>query len=72
MAGLQDSSLFEGRDLKPTTDLRAVLKGMLADHLGLPASLLEAEGFSGQPRHQAGPGPVGLTRSADATNCRSK
>jgi uncharacterized protein (DUF1501 family) len=32
--------LFEGRDLAPTTDLRAVAKGVLIDHLGLdPAAL---------------------------------
>jgi uncharacterized protein (DUF1501 family) len=32
---LKPASLYEGRDLKPTTDLRAVIKGVLADHLGL-------------------------------------
>jgi uncharacterized protein (DUF1501 family) len=32
---LKPASLLEGRDLKPTTDLRGVLKGVLADHLGL-------------------------------------
>jgi uncharacterized protein (DUF1501 family) len=32
---LKPSSLYEGRDLKPTTDLRAVIKGVLQDHLGL-------------------------------------
>ena len=31
--GLQDADLYEGRDLKPTIDLRAVLKGLLRDHL---------------------------------------
>jgi uncharacterized protein (DUF1501 family) len=31
--GVSDASLYEGRDLKPTTDLRAVLKGLLRDHL---------------------------------------
>ncbi len=31
--GVKDSDLFENRDLKPTTDLRAVLKGVLRDHL---------------------------------------
>jgi uncharacterized protein (DUF1501 family) len=45
--GLQDAALFEGRDLKPTIDLRGVLKGVLTDHLGLPASLLEAKVFPG-------------------------
>jgi len=33
--GLKSADLYEGRDLKPTTDLRSVLKGVLADHLGL-------------------------------------
>ena len=28
------ADLYENRDLRPTTDLRAVLKGVLADHLG--------------------------------------
>ncbi len=32
----------EGRDLKPTIDLGAVLKGALRDHLGLPAGALGA------------------------------
>ena len=31
--GLKQAQLYEGRDLKPTTDLRAVLKGLLRDHL---------------------------------------
>jgi len=31
--GLKAEQLYEGRDLKPTTDLRAVLKGLLRDHL---------------------------------------
>ncbi len=38
--GLKDEQLHERRDLRPTTDLRAVLKGVLADQLGLPESLL--------------------------------
>jgi uncharacterized protein (DUF1501 family) len=31
--GLSDAALHEKRDLKPTADLRAVLKGVLKDHL---------------------------------------
>ena len=31
--GLKPADLYENRDLKPTTDLRAVLKGVLKDHL---------------------------------------
>ena len=38
--GLADASLFEGRDLKPTLDLRAPLKGILRDHLAIPEGAL--------------------------------
>jgi uncharacterized protein (DUF1501 family) len=31
--GVAAANLYEGRDLKPTTDLRAVMKGVLRDHL---------------------------------------
>src|SRR5207248_6249082 len=31
--GLKAADLYEGRDLRPTIDLRAVLKGVLKDHL---------------------------------------
>jgi uncharacterized protein (DUF1501 family) len=34
--GLKDADLLDKRDLKPTTDLRAVLKGVLKDHLRAP------------------------------------
>ncbi len=33
--GLKVADLYENRDLKPTTDLRGVIKGVLRDHLGL-------------------------------------
>ncbi|MBM3538913.1 MAG: DUF1501 domain-containing protein [Alphaproteobacteria bacterium] len=39
--GLGPSHLYEGRDLAPTLDLRAVMKGLLIDHLGLPADGVE-------------------------------
>lgn len=39
--GLAQERLFERRDLAPKTDLRAVLKGVLAGHLGLPADAIE-------------------------------
>src|SRR6185503_10393139 len=38
--GLKTANLFEGRDLAPTTDLRAVLKGLLRDHLRADAAVL--------------------------------
>ena len=37
---LKPASLYDGRDLKPTTDLRAVVKGVLTDHLGISERLL--------------------------------
>jgi uncharacterized protein (DUF1501 family) len=43
--GLADANLHEKRDLKPTTDLRAVLKGVLKDHLRLTDSVLAARVF---------------------------
>ena len=33
--GLKPASLYQGRDVAPTTDLRAVFKGVLHDHLGI-------------------------------------
>jgi len=33
--GLKTANLYQGRDLNPTTDLRGVLKGLLADQFGL-------------------------------------
>lgn len=45
--GLKPNQLHEGRDLAPTTDLRAVLKGVLADHLGLTATALGTIVFPG-------------------------
>lgn len=45
--GLAQGRLYEGRDLAPTSDLRAVLKGMLAEHLGLPRDAIEREVFPG-------------------------
>jgi uncharacterized protein (DUF1501 family) len=38
--GLGPGKLFEDRDLAPTTDLRAVAKGLLVAHLGVPSPAL--------------------------------
>ena len=43
--GLKPSKLHDGRDLKPTTDLRAVLKGLLTDHLRVDATVLASKVF---------------------------
>ena len=45
--GLKPANLYEGRDLKPTTDLRAVLKGLLRDHLRVEESALASTVFPG-------------------------
>ena len=45
--GLARSQRFEGRDLRTTTDLRAVLKGVLADHLQVAGQALDTEVFPG-------------------------
>jgi uncharacterized protein (DUF1501 family) len=43
--GLKPADLHEGRDLKPTIDLRAVLKGVLKDHLRVDEQALDASVF---------------------------
>ena len=43
--GVKDANLYEGRDLKPTTDLRAVLKGLLRDHVRVSDKALAAAVF---------------------------
>jgi uncharacterized protein (DUF1501 family) len=43
--GLARSALHEGRDLRPTIDLRAVFKGVLGEHLRVSAAALENEAF---------------------------
>src|SRR6185312_16954681 len=45
--GLKEANLYEGRDLKPTTDLRAVLKGVLRDHVRVDARALDDQVFPG-------------------------
>ncbi len=39
--GLANDRLFEGRDLMPTRDLRAVAMGLATAHLGVPANRLD-------------------------------
>jgi len=43
--GLSQRDLYEGRDLRPTLDLRAVFKGVLADHLQISHAALERDVF---------------------------
>ena len=39
--GLREAELYEGRDLRPTLDLRSLWKSVLRDHLGLDEAYLE-------------------------------
>jgi len=43
--GLKPANLYEGRDLAPTSDLRAAFKGVLHDHLGLSERVLAQSVF---------------------------
>jgi uncharacterized protein (DUF1501 family) len=54
--GLKAAKLHEGRDLKPTADLRAVLKGLLQDHLRVDGTALATKVFpdSGAVKPMAG------------------
>ncbi len=58
--GLQSSALYEGRDLRPTTDLRAILKGVLGDHLNISEAELANVVF---PNSHAVQPKEGLIRS---------
>jgi uncharacterized protein (DUF1501 family) len=59
--GLAPEQLHEGRDLRPTLDLRALLKGCLAEHLGLDRRRLDEVVFP----DSAGVTPLGgLIRGA--------
>jgi uncharacterized protein (DUF1501 family) len=45
--GLASSALYEGRDLRPTLDVRSIMKGVLAAHLGASESGIEERVFPG-------------------------
>ena len=51
--GLSSRALYQGRDLMPTLDLRCVLKGVLEEHLGIPAPALGTSVFPGSERAHA-------------------
>jgi uncharacterized protein (DUF1501 family) len=57
--GLKGSALHENRDLKPTTDLRAVLKGVLKDHLRADDRALAENVFPGSSNVRPMRGLVG-------------
>ena len=45
--GLSQAKLYQDRDLKPTIDLRAILKGVLRDHLRVDERVLASTVFPG-------------------------
>jgi uncharacterized protein (DUF1501 family) len=57
--GLKNANLYEGRDLAATTDLRAVLKGLLKDHLRVTEQALASNVFPGSADVRAMEGLVG-------------
>ena len=58
--GLKPANLYENRDLKPTTDLRAVLKGLLKDHLRADERALAENVFPGSDSVKPMAGLVGM------------
>jgi uncharacterized protein (DUF1501 family) len=59
--GLAEGRLYQGRDLMPTTDLRAVMKTVLREHLKLPQDRLESAVF---PNSSDARPIAGITASA--------
>jgi uncharacterized protein (DUF1501 family) len=57
--GLKPANLYQARDLAPTTDLRAALKGVLRDHLGLADRVLAENVFPDSVQVKAMKGLVG-------------
>jgi uncharacterized protein (DUF1501 family) len=57
--GIKDGALYQGRDLKPTMDLRAVMKGILRDHLRTDERALASTVFPGSENVKPIEGIVG-------------
>jgi uncharacterized protein (DUF1501 family) len=58
--GLTRKALLDGRDIRPTLDLRSVFKAVLADHIRIEARALTARVF---PNSQGAPPLHGLIRA---------
>jgi uncharacterized protein (DUF1501 family) len=58
--GLSRKALLDGRDVRPTLDLRSVFKAVLADHIHIDARALTARVF---PNSQGAPPLHGLIRA---------
>jgi uncharacterized protein (DUF1501 family) len=50
--GLQPANLYQGRDLRPTTDLRSVLKAALVEHMGAEPGYIDRTVFPGSSAAQ--------------------
>jgi uncharacterized protein (DUF1501 family) len=61
--GLSTRNLYQQRDLKPTLDLRSVMKSVLHEHLQIASGALDRDVF---PDSGAAPYIAGLLRSNDA------
>jgi uncharacterized protein (DUF1501 family) len=55
---LQQARLFENRDTAPTLDMRALFKGVLAEHLGVDRKTLDSKIFPDSAVAQAAQGVV--------------
>jgi uncharacterized protein (DUF1501 family) len=51
--GLSSSALYEGRDLRPTLDVRSIMKSVLAEHLRVPSAAIESDVFPDSSRARA-------------------
>ena len=58
--GLSSAALQDGRDQPARTDLRSLFKGVLAEHMGVPASALNGNVF---PDSAGAPAMTGLIRA---------
>lgn len=45
--GMAENELYQNRDLRPTIDIRAIMKGILYDHYSIPQSVLNSSIYPG-------------------------
>jgi uncharacterized protein (DUF1501 family) len=62
--GLAAGDLNDGRDLRATTDMRAVFKGVLEQHLGMDRAAIESQVFPDSRSVAAFPGLIATPRPA--------
>lgn len=64
--GLKPAQQYEGRDLLPTTDMRALFKGLLVEHLGVREGLVEDFVFPDSRRIKPASGLTRVSSEAKA------